>query len=237
MTFSDEKSKQFYNAARLGNLQLVQSLSVDPEVNLNWGNEHSSTPFNIACSMKHHQIVRYLLDFKARPIDYNISSNAGWTPVSVSCYKGNEKVIEILFSDARIEVDKADKEERTPLWWASNRGKVGVVKVILASGREVDTQKEDRNERISAAKIARSEGTRCWHYEGETRESFLERKKGFGLIADLLEAFEKDPVTVQAQLRSELGFDGMSFIKTPSGFARVQWLFLFPLSVLAGEVL
>jgi ankyrin repeat protein len=51
--------------------------------------------------------------------------------------KGHVEVVKTLLA-AGAEVDKADSDGMTPLYWASRYGHVEVVKTLLAAEAEVD---------------------------------------------------------------------------------------------------
>jgi ankyrin repeat protein len=187
--FSEEKSEEFSRAAADGDLQLVQTLSLDPEVNLDWINDIDQTPFAFACRYNHVDVVRYLLNFEQRTIDYNFGGNDRMTPFFWACYCGHEAIVNLLLADERIDVNKADTDEETPLWYAVQMGNWRTVKLMLASGRPIDTRKRAiGNEKTTAA-------------ETTTR-------KGNDDIAALINLFERDPQEARVEIRRAFGLDG-----------------------------
>lgn len=191
LSYSLEKSLQFSRAVKEGNLQLVQILSLDPEVNHNLPNSDGWTPFYWACVRAHVDVVRYLLNFKhpahvdgkqsLRAIDYNLRDNYGGSPFLTACSSGREEVVEILVKDKRIDINRPSEDGRTPLWWAACVGFVVIVKIILASGREIE------GEKLSSAR----EIANC----NECDE-----------IAECIEDYQRNPDLVRLQLQKELGY-------------------------------
>lgn len=209
-SFSEKKSQELNTAARKGNLRLVKSLSLDPEVDLNWQDSTGCTPFYSACEKGHVDIVRYLLDFhdnhQRRTIDFNLADDNGSTPFSCVCFDGDEEMVEMLVGDERIDLIRADRSGRTPLYCASYYGWEEVVKILLASTGHFDTEKKDV-EGKTAADVARERGAEI-QMEWETEEVFQQRKRRCQLTVTLIESYEKDPQGVRGQLRRELGIAG-----------------------------
>jgi ankyrin repeat protein len=193
------KSKEFWDAAVSGNIELMRTLSLDPEVDINWKDASGHTAFHQACVEGNEEVVRYLLDFNQKAVDYN--SGLGSTPLLSACFYGHNRVFEMLVGDERIDLNKGN-----PLCMSSMHGNLEAVKFLLASGRQIDTTKRDQIRNMTAAELA--------------------RKSGRIQIAELLEAYEKDPLETRERLRKELGYSGkkntlhshLSFLKSPSLF-------------------
>lgn len=198
--FAEEKAAEFSHAVRRGNLPLVQALSLDPEVDLNWKDRFGWAPLFYACDRGHVEIVHFLLDFKdnnnhkedqnqnqnERRVDFNLANHSGWTPFWMACYKNHAKVIEMLLADERIDVNMSSYDGLSPLWIASSWGHVAVVKLLLALGGEIDLGKRDQREEKTA-----------WEISVE-----YERKE----IVELLGNFQREPLKIRFQLRRELGY-------------------------------
>lgn len=196
-SFSETKSRQFYEAARKGNLPQVQALSLDPEVNLHWTVPESPrfNPFLKVCENGHVEVIRYLLDFKERPIDYNFPDENHFTPFMTACFRGERKVVKMLLEDGRIDVNRPNLFGQNPLWIASREGHLGVVELLLASGREIEGEE-------GAADIAGA------IFQGplESDEAFQAKKARGEKIAKLLGWFEKNPQKIRGLLRQALGY-------------------------------
>lgn len=176
-------------------LATVKTLSRDPQVNLNrQDKENGWTPFYCACSSGHVAIVRYLRDFTQRPIDYNLPNTQGSTPFLMACFKGQDKVVELLVADERIDVNQGNHCGRSPVWFASCNGSLRIVKLLLASGRRIETSGRD--------------------FEGRTPAE-MARKWEHAKIATLLENYEKDQGKVRAELRKELALKDQGIIFVP----------------------
>ena len=115
-------------------------------------------------------------------------------------------MVSLLLADMRIDVNKPKNGRCTPLWIASQNGHLPVVKLILASGRHVDTKtksiagKDEWNNK-TAAEIARFQGTSANPDEGESSEDFTRRKQNGPIIATLLDSFDADPAPTRQHLR------------------------------------
>ena len=79
-----------------------------------------------------------------------------------------------------------------------------MIRLLLASGREVDTLAKsiagsELWHNTTAAEVAR-EGENLW-FEGESEEEAARRTRNYPLIAELLDFFDLDPATTRQQLR------------------------------------
>jgi len=116
-----------------------------------------------------------------------------------------------MLADQRVDPNKPDNDQCTPLWFACQNGHLAVVQLLLASGREIDTKMRSTFNKKTAAEHGRLVATRNTKPENETEEVF-QRSKIFGpQCADLVDEYEKDPDGVRTRLRKELGLPG-SFI-------------------------
>ena len=80
-----------------------------------------------------------------------------------------------------------------------------IVQLIIASGRDVDTQikitdNADPLNGMTPAEIGRFQGTRDTE-DGEFDEDYIRKKENGPAIADLIDSFDADPVTTRQQLR------------------------------------
>ena len=72
---SQLKEEQLFRAVFYGDLVMVESLSGDPNLNINWRSGRGSTPFFMACQNGHKEVVSLLL---ANPrIDPKMPNNNG----------------------------------------------------------------------------------------------------------------------------------------------------------------
>jgi ankyrin repeat protein len=187
--FSTEKCIDFLTAARNGDLARVQTLSLDPEVDLNFVSQGGRSAFRGACYSGESAVVRYLLDFNQRPIDYNIKDHyTKSTAFSAACYCNRLEVVKMMLADERIDVDVVVNDSRyNPLSHAAISGDLEIVKLLLASGREVGISRRTTSGE-TAAEIARNIAqSYSTHEEDFDKEYNGETKKIYQLIASLIE--------------------------------------------------
>ena len=153
-----------------------------------------------ACSKNHRSAVIPLL--LAHPdIDVNVKNKGGATPFFRACC-GRPSCVREMLKDSRVKMNEPQNYGRTPLWWAARRGHLDVIKVWIASGREMDLGKPgdvDRTDAIGKAKQG-----------GKTE------------VVTLLERFKSDATKTRSEVRKELGIHGQC---TPP-------FFLFPFNII-----
>ena len=115
----------------------------------------------------------------------------------------------------RIDINKPNNNQLTPLWFASQFGYLPVVQLILASGREIDTKTKSiagtaLGSNMTAVEVAQSQGTRTQD-EWESKEEYTRGKINGPLIATLIASYEQNPQQVRTQLRKQLGLKGSNF--------------------------
>jgi len=151
---SQLKEEQLFRAVFYGDLVMVESLSGDPNLNINWRSGRGSTPFFMACQNGHKEVVSLLL---ANPrIDPKMPNNNG------------------VDTKRRVVTEDPVENGKTAAEWARM---LGLIKKPKYMENEVHTR---------VTKIG-------------------------PIIADLIDAYEKDPAKVRSQLRKELGLRGISF--------------------------
>jgi len=86
-----------------------------------------------------------------------------------------------------VKVNEPDNDGCTPLWSAARRGHIDVIRVWIASGREMDLGKpgDDKTDAIGGAK-----------------------KRGRTEVVALLERFQSDAAKTRSEVRKELGITG-----------------------------
>jgi len=124
------------------------------------------------------------------------------------------EVVSLLLADPRIDPNKVTNEGVTGLYMAAQNGHLEIIQTILASSREVDTKRrivtEDPVENgKTAAEWVRALGT-LQKPEYMKAEAYERVKKLGSTVADLIDAYEKDPAKVCSQLRKQLGPRGIS---------------------------
>ena len=139
-------------------------------------------------------------------VDVNwIGPEKGDTALHRACRFGHLQIVETLLKLAMVDVNAKNTNRLTPLWIASQIGHLTVVQLILASGREIDTQATALSgfapwREKTAAGIARFQGIRSLA-QGESDRNYARRKRNCPLIAELIDSFDVDPATTHQQLR------------------------------------
>ena len=93
-----------------------------------------------------------------------------------------------MLKDSRVKVNEPDNYGCTPLWYAAYFGFLGVIKVWIASGREIDLGKPGNVSKTDAI--------------GGAKDN---RKTE---VVTLLERFKSDAAKTRSEVRKELGITG-----------------------------
>ena len=183
--------KKFSQAAYASNVELLKKiLRKNPDVDVNCRNElEPSRPdaLYLSCRGGHDSIVAFLLAHPA--IDVNLRNRNGYTPFFVACEFGKTSCVRLLLQDSRVKVNEANESGSTPLRNAAGFGHVDVIKVWIASGREMDLG---------------TPGNATTDAIGEAE------KEGWPEVVTLLERFKRDPTETRSEVRRELGISGQS---------------------------
>jgi hypothetical protein len=192
-----------YGACQEGHLAIAEYLLNHPRIDPNLAHNIGTSPFYIACFQGHQSVVSLLLVDPR--VDPSKPTNLGTTPFFIACDHGRQSVVSLLLADPRVDPNRPLKNNATPLWLASQEGHLAVVQVMLASGREIDTKTVSLVSNKTAAEQGRAMGTKSWKLPEETDETFNRRKLNGCTCANLIDQYEKDPATVRAMLRKQLG--------------------------------
>ena len=129
----------FWKAADDGKVKGVKSiLRKNPSLNVNWKNEErgAHTALYAACDNGHDSVVSILL---AHPdIDPDLKQENGKTPFWRACFSGRTSCARLLLQDHRVMVNEPDNSGETPLFWAAFNGQHDIIKLWIASGREMN---------------------------------------------------------------------------------------------------
>ena len=179
-------------------------LKENPAVNVNWRNEkYGFTPLLRACYRGYDKIVSLLL---AHPdIDVNSKGNGKDTPFYWACRNGHSSCVQFLLRDARVKLNEPDIGEHTPLRCAAVGGHLEVIKLWIASGREMELG-EPGNWKTDVIGVA-------W------------MRKKIEVIS-LLKKFKAHPSQTRNAVRTELGIAGERIQHFPlSSFFSISFLF------------
>jgi len=97
--------EQLWSACKNGKVEEVRRLIQNSEINTDWQNDKDylhGTPFYIACSRGHTEIVKLLLNDKR--VDINKTNVQGWTPFFIAYNKGYLEIMEYILA-SRNDVD------------------------------------------------------------------------------------------------------------------------------------
>ena len=168
-------------------LELLQS---HPGLDVNWKLERAGddSPLHIASFKGHWKMVLALL--RHPDADINPRNKFGETPL-LACWNGKKGAVKVLLKNARVDSCATDLTGNTPLWWAASNGHVEVIKLMIASGRELDLDKPGKGEKTA-----------------------LERAVEEGKVeaAELLRKFQADPEKTRQELKTKLGLEGRAFL-------------------------
>ena len=116
--------------------KLAELIRQDPGFKVNMAVDgYGSTLLHHACDSDSRSAMIPLL--LAHPdINVNPRNKFRWTPFFCACF-GHTCVREML-KDSRVKVNEPAKNGQTPLWRAARNGHLDVIKVWIASGREMD---------------------------------------------------------------------------------------------------
>jgi len=171
--------------------KLAELIRQDPGFNVNMDRDGDGwTLLHYACWDDSRSAVIPLL--LAHPdIDVNVKSISGSTPFFWACIYGNPSCVREMLKDSRVKVNEPAIDRCTPLWGAARNGFLDIIKVWIASGREMNLGKPgdvDRTDAIGKAK-----------QQAKTE------------IANLLERFKSDAAKTRSEVRKELGITGQYY--------------------------
>jgi len=198
------KERQLWDAATEGVLEDVVRLSLDPTVDVNWGDEERlRTPFYRACFHGQTAVVDYLQGLPQ--IEVNRLSRRGFSGFYAAAHYGHIDVLKLLARDPRVDMELGTHDGHTPLWAVCREGKLEAVKVLLASDLNLD---------VSSGGVGlRSPRGACqWALDfGGDDEEPGDRPQ----ILKLMEAYEEDPVRTRQQVRLLPRLRGTSLLLLP----------------------
>ena len=174
-------------AVKSGNAKMLAELiGQDPGFNVNMDHDGDGrTLLHFACWESHRSTMIPLL--LAQPdIDVNMKNSDGRTPFFYASSSGFPSCVREMLKDSRVKVNEPNNDGFTPLWYAARNGHDDVIKLWIASGREIDLGTPGDVFKTDAIGEAR--------WEDNTE------------IASLLERFKENPEETRHATRVELGF-------------------------------
>jgi len=172
--------KKLWKAADDGKVEdLRKILKKDADVDINWRSPKEAgnqTALLLACDKGHDAIIPLLLMHP--DVDVNQKDREGATPFLGACVKGRTRCLQVLLQDMRVLVNEPG-HGYTPLWCVASSGNLEIIRLWIASGREMDLGQPGNPMTDAVAKA---------HREGR-RE-----------VVDLLQRFKENPHLVRSDV-------------------------------------
>ena len=116
-----------YMACIYNHLPVVESLTAQPNCNINSNNERH--PLIAATDKEHLEIVKQLI--KSSGCDINVrEKGTGSTPLHKACYNGSLSIVEYLISKPQCDIEAIDNEGNQPLHYAASQGHKEIVSIV-----------------------------------------------------------------------------------------------------------
>ena len=168
--------------------KVAELIRQDPDFKVNMAvDEYGGTLLHYACFEDSRSAVIPIL--LAHPdIDVNLKDSTGWTPFYWACWNGRPSCVREMLKDSRVKVNEPAGDGCTPLWVAASNGHLDVIRVWIASGREMNLGTPGD--------------------VGKTDAIGGARKNGKTEVVALLERFKSDAAKTRSEVRKELGITG-----------------------------
>ena len=192
----------FFQACQNDHKEIIAMMLTDRRLDPNAPNSHQETPFFISCVSGHLGVVTMLM---ASPVvDVLRARDDGCTPFFFSCYKAHIDIVALLLSDPRVDINQPWSDNGTPLWSITQNGHLPVAQLVMAWGRDLDTQRKSAFNGKTAAEQGRLMAT--VDKDVDESEEDYKRVITYGpAIGDLIDEYEQDPVAVRQRLRRTAG--------------------------------
>ena len=121
-------------AARGGHQDVVGHLILC-SANVDKKNLRNQTALHIASERGHMEVVKVLLNVCVKIDEVDITQS---TPLMLAAHKGHQDIVRhLIYSGASVD-RKGNQYNQTALHYASERGNLGMVKVLLDAGAKID---------------------------------------------------------------------------------------------------
>jgi hypothetical protein len=138
-------------AAHENEMEIIQQLSRDPSVDVNWRNAHGATPFYIAVRNGHLDSVRLMTNIRRVDYDAVCAKALDASPFWIACRQGHAEMVELLLKECPCDTQRPNRYGLTPLDAARNGGHHDVVKMLEAHGADRGRISRERLPSIKAA--------------------------------------------------------------------------------------
>jgi len=209
---TDDGSSPFLFACQSGHKEVVSLLLADPRIEPNHQSvSDGATPFSKSCQYGRPEVVSLLL---ADPrIDPSKPLDDGATPFFVACQEGHGQVVGMLLLDARVDPNSLAEESTSPLWMLSQGCFLEGARILLASERQIDTTTICTATGNTAAQQGRAMSAEEQEPE-ESLEDHNRRITNGSLVADLIDEYERDSMSVRHRLRRTPGIRNFYIVHT-----------------------
>jgi len=172
-------------AVKKGNAkEFADLITEDPGFKVNGRDGAGRTLLSNACLDGKDFVIPLLL---AHPeVDVNAKDKERLTPFMVACIRGHTSCVHLLLKDSRVKVNEPCSKW-TPLCRAAEEGHLDIIKLWIASGKEMDlgTPGNDYTDAIGQSKLY-----------------------GKAAVASLLLRFKSDATRTRSEVREELKING-----------------------------
>ncbi|KAJ6788062.1 hypothetical protein PWT90_08737 [Aphanocladium album] len=124
---TDDKQTSLLWASMYGHVEIVRLL-LDHGADIEWKDVDEWTALRYAVAHGQAAVLTLLLDRKVRT---DVKDSMGRTPAMVALQAGHTKIVELLIDAGCAELEHADMEGRTLLFYAAMRGQSAVVRMLL----------------------------------------------------------------------------------------------------------
>ena len=144
-------------AAKKGHAQLTSMLLRAAGVNVNPVNNLNATPLHAATMHRRYRIVEMLVNTAG--IAINAADTAGFTPLHIAAVLGYTEIIATILSHHGVNLDtRIGDHEYAPMHFATERGHVRAVELLIAAGADVNIQNAGGVTPLIVAASRRNEG-------------------------------------------------------------------------------
>uniref|UniRef100_A0A1X7US61 Death domain-containing protein n=1 Tax=Amphimedon queenslandica TaxID=400682 RepID=A0A1X7US61_AMPQE len=167
-------------AAESGKVEMLEFWIKRGDHDVNAKDKRNRTPlFNALvkyrCSI---EVVDILLTNGARTDVADTSAFDGSTPLHCAIQTGNSKIIKLLVTKGKADVNVVDEWKRTPLFKAVKKGNIEAVDILLTNGAKTDVvDKYGETLLHCAAESGKIEMLKFWIKRGDYDVNVLDKKK------------------------------------------------------------
>jgi len=180
--------------------KVVRVLLRNGVVDVNKATEEGLTPLHGACVSGAKGIVEQLLNNPK--VDVMKTDNNGATPLFAACEVGRANIVTRLLKHPQIEPSRPTKFDATALWIAAQNGDLTIVKLLLLSGKELNTTMKCTFDGCNATAANRARWAQYQpKWKGVPNDDPARRRNHCASIAKLIDDFEEDPIAVRERLR------------------------------------